>query len=327
MNVMNGSENQQTLEVILCSPSGFCAGVERAIEIVERALKANDGEVYVRHEIVHNYRVVEGLRKKGAKFVDEVEEIPPESLTVFSAHGVSKKVENAAAERNLSVIDATCPLVSKVHIEGQKYAARGYEVILIGHRNHPETEGTMGRIEGKVHLVSTAKEVEALKVADPTKVAYISQTTLCADDTKDIVAAIKRRFPKAAGQNLKDICYATHNRQKSAKEMAKLVDVYFVIGSRNSSNSRALWKIGKDLGLPAYLLADPTELKAEWIKDAERVGVTSGASTPEEMVRELVEILARHRPLRIRRLETVKENITFNLPRKLAEMERQTSKC
>ena len=309
----------------MCSPRGFCAGVERAVEIVERAIKATRGTtaepVYVRHEIVHNKRVVNGLRDKGAVFVNEVEEIPEGGLTVFSAHGVATQVEVDAERRNLSVIDATCPLVSKVHIEGQKYAERGYEVLLIGHENHPEVVGTMGRIVGEVHLVSTAEEVNALKVKDPQKVAYISQTTLCADDTREVVAAIKSRFPRAEGQDLKDICYATHNRQKSAKRMAKIVDVYFVIGAHNSSNSRALRKIGADNGLPSHLIAEPEDFEPAWIEGAERAGITSGASTPDELVDEFIEILRRHRRIKVRHLETVKENLTFNLPRRLEQLE------
>lgn len=310
------------LEVILCSPRGFCAGVERAVDIVERAIKTTDRPVYVRHEIVHNKRVVDTLSDKGAVFVNEVEEIPEGEITVFSAHGVATQVEKDAKRRNLSVIDATCPLVSKVHIEGQKYAEQGYEVLLIGHSNHPEVIGTMGRIDGAVHLVSTPTDVAALKVKTPPKIAYISQTTLCTDDTKEVVAAIKSRFPEARGQNLEDICYATRNRQQSARRMAKMVDAYFVIGSHNSSNSQALKKIGDDRGLAAYLLSEPEDFDPSWIKGASRIGVTSGASTPEELVQEFIAVLRRHRRVKVRPLETIRETLTFNLPRALERLEK-----
>ena len=308
------------LEVILCSPRGFCAGVERAVDIVDKALEATRQSVYVRHEIVHNKRVVENLEKKGAVFVDEVSQIPTDALTVFSAHGVSQAVEDEATELGLEVIDATCPLVSKVHIEGQKYAAKGFEVILVGHRHHPEVIGTIGRIKGKVHLVSTPQEVDALTVQNTAKVAYICQTTLCAADTSHIVERIKQRFPKAKGQNLDDICYATHNRQKSARQMAEMVEVYFVIGGNNSSNSKALYKIGCDKGLPSYLLSDADQFDPNSIKNAKTIGITSGASTPDELVKELIQKLGDHRQVKITELKTTEEDINFNLPKKLEKL-------
>ncbi len=228
------------MRVVLAQPRGFCAGVERAIEIVERAIEKYGPPIYVRHEIVHNRHVVERLRAKGAHFVDDLDEIPPGSVTIFSAHGVSSAVEDAAAERDLPVIDATCPLVSKVHSEGQRYANQGREIILIGHAGHPEIEGTMGRINGKVHLISRAEEVPHLKVSDPAKLAFITQTTLSVDDTRAVIDALRERFPTIVGPDTKDICYATQNRQRAARELALDVDVVLVVGAANSSNSNRL---------------------------------------------------------------------------------------
>ncbi len=279
------------MRVVLAQPRGFCAGVERAIDIVERALDKYGPPIYVRHEIVHNRHVVERLRAKGAHFVDHLDEIPPGSVTIFSAHGVSSAVEDAAAVRNLPVIDATCPLVSKVHSEGQRYAAQGREIVLIGHAGHPEIEGTMGRIDGKVHLISKAQEVSGLKVGDPHKLAFITQTTLSVDDTKAVIDALRQRFPDIVGPDTKDICYATQNRQRAVRELAQQVDVVLVVGAANSSNSTRLREIAAEQGVKAYLVADAEALDPAWVKGAKSVGITAGASAPEELVQHLIDRL------------------------------------
>src|SRR5487761_1200025 len=263
------------MRVVLAQPRGFCAGVERAIDIVERALDKYGPPIYVRHEIVHNRHVVERLRAKGARFVDDLAAIPPGSVTIFSAHGVSSAVEDDAQDRALSVIDATCPLVSKVHSEGQRYAAQGREIVLIGHHGHPEIEGTMGRIEGKVHLISQAAEVAALQVSNPDKLAYITQTTLSVDDTRAVIEALRTRFPAIVGPDTKDICYATQNRQRAARELARRVDVVLVVGAPNSSNSNRLREI-----------AAADALDPRWLAGAGSVGITAGASAPAELVQE-----------------------------------------
>src|SRR5579864_5472703 len=281
------------IRVVLAQPRGFCAGVERAIEIVERALEKYGPPIYVRHEIVHNRHVVERLRAKGARFVDELDEIPPGSVTIFSAHGVSSAVEDAAASRSLPVIDATCPLVSKVHSEGQRYAAQGREIVLVGHAGHPEIEGTMGRINGKVHLISRAEEVAGLKVSNPHKLAFITQTTLSVDDTKAVIDALRQRFPDIVGPDTKDICYATQNRQRAARELALAVDVVLVVGAANSSNSNRLRELAAEQGVRAYLIADADALDPTWIKGAKAVGITAGASAPEELVQALIDRLAK----------------------------------
>ena len=252
------------LRVILAQPRGFCAGVERAIEIVERALKKYGPPIYVRHEIVHNRHVVEDLRTRGAVFVDELDEIPPGAMTVFSAHGVARRVEELAAARDLPVIDATCPLVAKVHNEGRRYAAQGREIVLVGHAGHAEVEGTIGQIDGTVHLVQTVADVAGLPVRDPDKLAYITQTTLSVDDTRGIIAALKARFPAIVGPDVRDICYATQNRQQAVRDLAAAVDVILVVGSKNSSNSNRLREIGEELGKPAHLIDDADALRAEW---------------------------------------------------------------
>src|SRR3984893_3461091 len=276
------------MRVVLAQPRGFCAGVERAIEIVEKALEKYGPPIYVRHEIVHNRHVVERLRAKGAHFVDELDEIPAGSVTIFSAHGVSRAVEEAAEDRTLPVIDATCPLVSKVHSEGQRYAAQGREIILIGHAGHPEIEGTMGRINGKVHLISRAEEVVGLTVGDPTKLAFITQTTLSVDDTRAVIDALRDRFPTIVGPDTKDICYATQNRQRAARELAQIVDVVLVVGAPNSSNSNRLREIAAEHGVPSYLIEDARALDLAWLKGAESVGITAGASAPDELVQNLI---------------------------------------
>lgn len=305
------------MRVILAQPRGFCAGVERAIEIVEKAIELYGPPVYVRHEIVHNKRVVETLKAKGARFVEEVHEIPDGAITVFSAHGVSQKVEDSAKLRDLPVLDATCPLVAKVHKEGQRYAEKGYEVILIGHEGHPEVEGTKGRIPGKVHLVEDPADVEKLSLAADAKVAYVTQTTLSVDDTREVIEALKRRFPQIIGPDVKDICYATQNRQAAVRELAKQVDLLLVVGARNSSNSNRLREIGQESGVPTYLLEDVSALDAKWLEGVETVGITAGASTPEELVRELIEKLGAFRKIELTIMHGIEEHIQFKLPDQL----------
>jgi 4-hydroxy-3-methylbut-2-enyl diphosphate reductase len=307
------------IRVVLAQPRGFCAGVERAIEIVERALEKYGPPIYVRHEIVHNRHVVERLRAKGARFVDEIDEIPPGAVTIFSAHGVASAIETRAGERGLPVIDATCPLVSKVHIEGQRYANQGREIILIGHSGHPEIEGTMGRITGKVHLISRPEEVAKLKVSDPDKLAFITQTTLSVDDTRAVIEALKARFPSIVGPDTKDICYATQNRQRATLELAKIVDIVLVVGAPNSSNSNRLREIAAEFGVPSYLIEDATALDPGWLAGISAVGITAGASAPDGLVEELVERLRELDEVEIQRLPGVTENVRFRMPAQLAE--------
>jgi 4-hydroxy-3-methylbut-2-en-1-yl diphosphate reductase len=307
------------IRVVLAQPRGFCAGVERAIEIVERALEKYGPPIYVRHEIVHNRHVVERLRAKGARFVDEIDEIPPGAVTIFSAHGVASAIETRAEERGLPVIDATCPLVSKVHIEGQRYANQGREIILIGHAGHPEIEGTMGRITGKVHLISKPEEVAGLNVGNPDKLAFITQTTLSVDDTRAVIEALKARFPSIVGPDTKDICYATQNRQRATLELAKIVDVVLVVGAPNSSNSNRLREIAAEFGVPSYLIEDANALDPRWLAGVSAVGITAGASAPDELVDELVEHLRTMDEIEIERLSGVTENVRFRMPDRLAE--------
>ena len=307
------------IRVVLAQPRGFCAGVERAIEIVERALRKYGPPIYVRHEIVHNRHVVEDLRTRGAVFVDELDEIPAGAMTVFSAHGVAKRVEELAAERGLPVIDATCPLVAKVHNEGRRYARQGREIVLIGHAGHAEVEGTIGQVPAKVHLVQTVGDVPGLQVLDPDKLAYITQTTLSVDDTRGIIAALKERFPSIVGPDVRDICYATQNRQTAVRELAGLVDLILVVGSRNSSNSNRLREIGEELGKPAYLIDDAEALQAEWFVGVESVGVTAGASAPELLVRGVLDGLRQFGDVEISTMAGVAEDVQFRLPSQLVD--------
>lgn len=313
--------SERELRVVLAQPRGFCAGVERAIEIVERALRKFGPPIYVRHEIVHNRRVVEDLRRRGAVFVDELDEVPPGATTIFSAHGVARVVEEEAGRRGLAVIDATCPLVAKVHNEGRRYAAQGREIILIGHAGHAEVEGTIGQIPGRVHLVQTVEDVARLEVADPERLAYITQTTLSVDDTREIIAALTARFPSIRGPDVRDICYATQNRQSAVRALAETVDAILVVGSRNSSNSNRLREIGAGLGRPAYLIDDATALEAAWFEGIGSLGVTAGASAPESLVQEVIEGIRRFRPIRLETLAGVEENVRFRFPRELADTE------
>ena len=305
---------KETIRVILAQPRGFCAGVERAIAIVEAALKQYGPPVYVRHEIVHNQRVVENLKAKGVRFVEEIEQVPDGTITVFSAHGVSRKVEKDASVRNLIPIDATCPLVTKVHKEGQRYAKRGYDVVLIGHENHPEVEGTMGQIPGTVYLVSDVQDVEELKVNDPEKVAYVTQTTLSVDDTRDVITALRKRFPNIAGPDIKDICYASQNRQSAARELAAQVDLVLVVGAHNSSNSNRLREVSIDSGVSSYLVEEPSQIDPKWLQGNKVVGITAGASTPEELVHGVIEKLREYVDLEISTMDGIVENVHFSLP-------------
>ncbi len=310
-------EEKPVLRVLLAKPRGFCAGVERAIEIVERALALYGPPVYVRHEIVHNKHVVESLRAQGAVFVEELDEIPEGAVTIFSAHGVSTKVEQEAVRRNLPVIDATCPLVTKVHKEGRNHARKGREVILIGHAGHPEVEGTQGRIPGGVHLVSNTADVAKVDVRDPGKIAYVTQTTLSVDDTRDIIEALRQRFPAITGPGSKDICYATQNRQQAARDLAAQVDMLLVVGARNSSNSNRLREIGAELGVPSYLIDDARSLDPQWLEGVRTVGVTAGASAPEKLVQDLIDRLGDFGRVVVEELAGVEEHMQFKLPRDL----------
>jgi 4-hydroxy-3-methylbut-2-en-1-yl diphosphate reductase len=307
------------LRVVLAQPRGFCAGVERAIEIVERALKKYGPPIYVRHEIVHNRHVVEDLRTRGAVFVDELDEIPHGARTVFSAHGVAKQVEAMAASRGLPVLDATCPLVAKVHNEGRRYASGGREIVLVGHAGHAEVEGTIGQIPAKVHLVQTVEDVARLQVADPEKLAYVTQTTLSVDDTRGIIQALKARFPAIIGPDVRDICYATQNRQQAVRELAAQVDVILVVGSRNSSNSNRLREIGQELGRPAYLIDDAEALRPEWFIGVRSVGVTAGASAPEMLVQGVLDGLRRFDEVEVSTMSGVAEDVRFRFPAELAD--------
>jgi len=302
------------MKVILAKPRGFCAGVVRAIEIVERALDKYGPPVYVRHEIVHNKWVVDALKARGARFVEELSEVPPNAITIFSAHGVAKKVEAEAAERGLRVLNATCPLVSKVHAQGRHYLRQGRTVILVGHAGHPEVEGTVGQIPGPVLLVQTEEDVGALTLPEDTPIAYVTQTTLSVDDTRGIIAALFRRFQDVVGPGTQDICYATQNRQTALLELTKLVDVIFVVGAKNSSNSNRLCEIGVEAGIPTHLIASGSEIRPEWLHDVEVVGITAGASAPEVMVRDVINALRRITPVEVFTLPGQDEHIEFRVP-------------
>ena len=308
---------RQPMHVLLAKPRGFCAGVVRAVDIVERALQVYGPPVYVRHEIVHNRHVVESLRAKGARFVEDVGDIPEGAITVFSAHGVSRKVADDAGVRGLRVIDATCPLVSKVHNETRRYARQGHEIVLIGHHGHPEVEGTMGQVSGVVHLVASVDDVGTLRLADSTKLAYVTQTTLSVDDTREIIAALKARFPGIRGPDVKDICYATQNRQSAVRLLVDRCDVILVIGADYSSNSNRLREIGAEAGTDSYLIPDAASLDPAWLEDARTVGITAGASAPEELVQALVDRLGRMFDITVTDVDGIEENVTFRLPPEL----------
>lgn len=308
------------MKVILAKPRGFCAGVVRAIEIVERALEKYGAPVYVRHEIVHNKWVVDSLKARGARFVENLSEVPTGAITIFSAHGVAKAVQKEAENRGLSVLNATCPLVSKVHSQGRHYARQGRQVILIGHAGHPEVEGTLGQIPANVILVQSEDDVEALALSRETPVAYVTQTTLSVDDTRGVIAALFRRFDDVIGPGTQDICYATQNRQSALLELTKLVDVIFVVGAKNSSNSNRLREIGTEAGTPTYLIADGSEIQGEWLDGVEVVGLTAGASAPEVMVMDVVNALRRVAPVELATLPGQDENIEFRVPVELLDV-------
>jgi len=305
--------------VLLASPRGFCAGVERAIEIVERAIELYGPPVYVRHEIVHNKHVVESLREKGAIFVEEVDDIPAGAHAIFSAHGVSASVVKAAADRGLEIIDATCPLVSKVHKEGQNHVGKGRQVILIGHAGHPEVEGTQGQIPGGVLLVTDPADVAKLRVDDPDQLAYVTQTTLSVDDTRDVITALRKRFPNIVGPDVKDICYATQNRQDAVRELAPKVELLLVVGAHYSSNSNRLRDLGAAMGIESHLIASADDMKPSWLVGVETVGISAGASAPEELVQGVITRLSNFGEVKVSAISKIEENITFKLPRELLD--------
>jgi 4-hydroxy-3-methylbut-2-enyl diphosphate reductase len=312
------------MEVLLANPRGFCAGVDRAIEIVERALRLHGAPIYVRHEVVHNKYVVDDLRAKGAVFVEDLAEIPEGATVVFSAHGVSQKVRRDAAARRLNVFDATCPLVTKVHVEVAKMHDSRREVVMIGHAGHPEVEGTMGQVEGAgqaaggMYLVESIQDVEGLRVRDPDNLAFVTQTTLSVDDARSIMEALRRRFPGIVEPKKDDICYATQNRQDAVKELAKHCDVLIVVGSPNSSNSNRLREVASNLGVPAYMLDNAVDLKREWVEGKKVVGVTAGASAPEVLVQAVIARLRLLGAESVKELDGIAERVTFPLPRALA---------
>ena len=304
-------------EVLLANPRGFCAGVERAIEIVERALAQYGRPIYVRHEIVHNKYVVADLRDKGAVFVEELAEVPAGSTVIFSAHGVSQEVRREADALGLNVFDATCPLVTKVHVQVAKLLKSGLEIIMVGHRGHPEAEGTMGQATSGMHLVETLADVAELKVSDPSRLAYVTQTTLSVDDAQTIVAALRERFPSILGPKKDDICYATQNRQDAVKFMAPQCDLVIVVGSPNSSNSNRLREVAENMGVPAYMVDSADQLRPEWLVGKTRIGVSAGASAPEVLVDALVARLREMGVRSVRALDGINESVVFSLPRKL----------
>ncbi len=307
------------MKILLAQPRGFCAGVVRAIEIVERALEKYGPPVYVRHEIVHNKYVVESLKAKGAVFVEDLHEVPANAITVFSAHGVAKSVEEEAASRSLPVLNATCPLVTKVHNQGKRYVSKGRKLVLIGHEGHPEVVGTMGQVPGPVILVQNVEDVARLDLPSDEPMAYITQTTLSVDDTRDIIAALEDRFSDLEGPDTRDICYATQNRQSSVRDLSKLVDLILVVGATNSSNSNRLREIGTEVGVPSYLIADGSQLDPEWLKDATTVGITAGASAPEVLVDDVIDALRRIGPVTVSVVPGREENIEFRLPAELVQ--------
>jgi 4-hydroxy-3-methylbut-2-en-1-yl diphosphate reductase len=306
------------MQVLLANPRGFCAGVDRAIEIVERALVLHGAPIYVRHEVVHNTFVVNDLRTKGAVFVESLDEVPPGSTLIFSAHGVSQDVRREAGTRGLKVFDATCPLVTKVHVEVSKMREQGREIVMIGHRGHPEVEGTMGQSEGGMYLVEGPQDVATLKVGDEQNLAYVTQTTLSMDDAARTVAALKARFPEIVGPKKDDICYATQNRQDAIKTLAQRCDVVIVVGSPNSSNSNRLREVAEQQGIAAYMVDNAGELHEEWVAGKQTVGITAGASAPEVLVQAVIQRLRGLGATEVRTLDGISERVTFPLPRGLA---------
>ncbi|BCB25818.1 4-hydroxy-3-methylbut-2-enyl diphosphate reductase [Sulfurimicrobium lacus] len=305
------------MEIVLANPRGFCAGVDRAIAIVERALEGFGAPIYVRHEVVHNKFVVECLRAKGAIFIENLDEVPPGSTLVFSAHGVSQAVRTEAEARGLQVFDATCPLVTKVHLEVARMRAQGREIVMIGHKGHPEVEGTMGQTEGGMYLVETPEDVARLEVSDPDNLSYVTQTTLSMDDAGKVVAALKQRFPAITGPKKDDICYATQNRQDAVKALATACDLVIVVGSPNSSNSNRLREVAQNIGVTAYMVDNAGQLDAAWLQDKKCVGVTAGASAPDVLVQQVIERLKELGAGNVSELDGKAENISFPLPKAL----------
>ena len=302
------------MRVLMAQPRGFCAGVVRAIEIVERSLEKFGAPVYVRHEIVHNRHVVENLKRKGAVFVETLDEIPDGAVTIFSAHGVAQSIIDEARSRGLPVLDATCPLVSKVHIQGKRYVAGGRTLVLIGHAGHPEVEGTIGQVNAPVHLVSTVEDVAKLDLPDDMPVAYVTQTTLSVDDTRSVIAALQARFSDLEGPDVSEICYATQHRQSAVRDLCEAADLLLVVGSSNSSNSNRLREIGIEQGLPSYLIADGSELDPAWLVGVKTVGLTAGASAPEELVLDVIAALRRLGDVDVEQMDGIRENVEFRLP-------------
>jgi 4-hydroxy-3-methylbut-2-enyl diphosphate reductase len=314
------------MEVLLANPRGFCAGVDRAIEIVERAIEIHGAPIYVRHEVVHNRFVVDGLRRKGAVFVEDLDEVPEGATVIFSAHGVSQAVRQDASARGLRVFDATCPLVTKVHVEVSRTSDAGREIVMIGHAGHPEVEGTMGQVsDGSIHLVETVEDVARLEVRDAANVAYVTQTTLSVDDARAIINALKIRFPAIVAPKKDDICYATQNRQDAVKQLAQACDVVLVVGSPNSSNSNRLREVAANFGVPAYMVDQAGDLDPQWLKSARKVGITAGASAPEVLVTDVVERLKSLGASKVTELQGTLENITFSLPKGLNKAAAATS--
>jgi len=311
---IDGTRQMEQLEIILAQPRGFCAGVKRAIKIVETALSLYDNQVWVIHEIVHNTHVIENLSKAGARFVEDISEVPPGSVTIFSAHGVSTAVEQQAAKMGLKTIDATCPLVKKVHHQAQRYAKSGHVVIIIGHHGHPEVEGTLGRVTGEVHVVSKIQDISNLDVASPDKLAYVTQTTLSTDDTRELIEALKERFPNIQGPALKDICYATQSRQDAVRKLSESIDILLVVGSPNSSNSNRLKETGISRGLPAYLVDNAKAIDMKWLKGKKRVGITAGASAPEILVQDVIKCLCEYFDVTVKTMEGREESMRFKQP-------------
>ncbi len=305
------------LTVVLAQPRGFCAGVVRAIDIVERALEREGAPVYVRHEIVHNRHVVDKLKRKGAVFVDDLAEVPEGALTIFSAHGVARQVQADAEARGLPVLDATCPLVTKVHNQGRRYARSGRTLVLIGHAGHAEVIGTMGQVDAPMHLVSTAADVAALPLADAEPIAYVTQTTLSVDDTRHVIAALERRFADVVGPDVSEICYATQNRQTAVRDLARVSDLLIVVGAQNSSNSSRLREIGDEMGVPSYLVDDGAGVDSAWLDGVATVGITAGASAPDELVEDVIAALRHLRRVEVSTLDGVVENVEFSLPPEL----------
>ena len=314
------------MEVILANPRGFCAGVDRAIEIVERAIEIHGAPIYVRHEVVHNRFVVDDLRRKGAVFVEDLEEVPAGATVIFSAHGVSQAVRQEASARGLRVFDATCPLVTKVHVEVSRTSDAGRDIVMIGHAGHPEVEGTMGQVsDGSIHLVETVDDVARLEVGDPANLAYVTQTTLSVDDARAIINALKARFPAIVAPKKDDICYATQNRQDAVKQLAKACDVVLVVGSPNSSNSNRLREVAANFGVQAYMVDRAADLDPNWVQGARRVGITAGASAPEVLVTDVVERLKSLGASKVTELQGTPENVTFSLPKGLTQPSAATS--